>query len=108
MIYQSLVSFHARARTHTHAHARTRAPFICLLPVLDRLRCAEAALEEHRGIELGHSFYLGTKYSAPFKAEVTVGDRGRVPLEMGCYGLGMTRILAAIVEVRQNLGVVVN
>ncbi len=51
-----------------------------------------------RGIEVGHIFQLGTKYSAALKAEV-VGEDGRpVTMEMGCYGIGVSRIVAAAIE----------
>ncbi|XP_066298815.1 probable proline--tRNA ligase, mitochondrial [Branchiostoma lanceolatum] len=57
------------------------------------------ALSLTQGIEVGHTFYLGTKYSAVFNASF-LNNKGQPQLcEMGCYGLGMTRILAAAVEV---------
>ncbi|MCE2988723.1 MAG: proline--tRNA ligase [Burkholderiales bacterium] len=51
-----------------------------------------------RGIEVGHVFYLGTVYSAPMKA--TFLDENGKPqlLEMGCYGIGVTRLLGAAIE----------
>ena len=51
-------------------------------------------LERTKGIEVGHSFLLGDKYSAPFSA-VAQPEPGSKPsvLQMGCYGLGVTRIL---------------
>ncbi|XP_019642078.1 PREDICTED: probable proline--tRNA ligase, mitochondrial [Branchiostoma belcheri] len=52
-----------------------------------------------QGIEVGHTFYLGTKYSSVFNASF-LNNKGQPQLcEMGCYGLGMTRILAAALEV---------
>jgi prolyl-tRNA synthetase len=51
-----------------------------------------------RGIEVGHIFQLGTKYSTPMKA-VVLDESGReVTLFMGCYGIGVTRIVAAAIE----------
>ena len=51
-----------------------------------------------RGIEVGHIFKLGTKYSAALKAEV-LDEQGRsAPLLMGCYGIGVTRVVAAAIE----------
>ncbi len=51
-----------------------------------------------RGIEVGHIFQLGTKYSTAMKATV-LNDQGRqVVLEMGCYGIGVSRIVAAAIE----------
>jgi prolyl-tRNA synthetase len=51
-----------------------------------------------RGIEVGHVFYLGTKYSAAMNA-VYLDEAGKPqPMEMGCYGIGVTRILGAAIE----------
>ena len=51
-----------------------------------------------RGIEVGHVFYLGTKYSEAMQATY-VDEAGKArPLEMGCYGIGITRILGACIE----------
>jgi prolyl-tRNA synthetase len=51
-----------------------------------------------RGIEVGHIFYFGTKYSAPLKAEVAGPDGQTRPVEMGSYGIGVSRLVAAIIE----------
>jgi prolyl-tRNA synthetase len=51
-----------------------------------------------RGIEVGHIFYFGTKYSAPMKAEVTGPDGKNAPVEMGSYGIGVSRLVGAIIE----------
>ncbi|XP_046941188.1 probable proline--tRNA ligase, mitochondrial [Lynx rufus] len=56
-------------------------------------------LTENRGIEVGHTFYLGTKYSSIFSAQFTNAHGKPCLAEMGCYGLGVTRILAAGIEV---------
>lgn len=58
----------------------------------------KGVLAIERGIEVGHIFYLGTKYSAAMKA--TFLDQNGKPqlLEMGCYGIGITRLPAAAVE----------
>ena len=55
-------------------------------------------LSIQRGIEVGHVFYLGTKYSEAMSA--TYLDEGGKPrlMEMGCYGIGITRILGAAIE----------
>ncbi len=55
-------------------------------------------LEIKRGIEVGHIFQLGTKYSDSMSANV-IGEDGRaVNMNMGCYGIGVTRIIAASIE----------
>ena len=51
-----------------------------------------------RGIEIGHIFYLGTKYSQPMNATFLDEDGKPKPFEMGCYGIGITRLPAAAIE----------
>jgi prolyl-tRNA synthetase len=51
-----------------------------------------------RGIEVGHVFYLGTKYSAALNANFIDEDGKAKPMEMGCYGIGVTRLLGAAIE----------
>ncbi|MDE1939305.1 MAG: proline--tRNA ligase, partial [Alphaproteobacteria bacterium] len=51
-----------------------------------------------RGIEVGQVFYFGTKYSAPMKAVVAGPDGKEVPVEMGSYGVGVSRLVGAIIE----------
>ena len=51
-----------------------------------------------RGIEVGHIFYFGTKYSAPMKAVVAGPDGVDRPVHMGSYGIGPSRLVAAIIE----------
>ena len=58
----------------------------------------KGSLEIKRGIEVGHIFQLGTKYSDSMNANV-IGEDGRaVNMNMGCYGIGVTRIVAASIE----------
>ncbi len=51
-----------------------------------------------RGIEVGHIFYFGTKYSEPMKATVQGADGKPVTVHMGSYGIGPSRVVAAIIE----------
>jgi prolyl-tRNA synthetase len=51
-----------------------------------------------RGIEVGHVFYLGTKYSKAMNANFIDEDGKAKPIEMGCYGIGVTRLLGAAIE----------
>lgn len=51
-----------------------------------------------KGIETGHVFYLGTKYSVPMKATYLSEAGTEHPIAMGCYGIGVSRILAAAIE----------
>ena len=56
------------------------------------------ALQSARGIEMGQTFQLGTKYSEAMGATFADVDGAEKPLVMGCYGIGVSRTLAAIVE----------
>ncbi|MBI3621848.1 MAG: proline--tRNA ligase [Nitrospirae bacterium] len=60
-------------------------------------RC-QAPLETHRGIEVGHIFMLGTKYSEAMKAAVLDPQGHEQPMVMGCYGIGVSRTVAAAIE----------
>jgi prolyl-tRNA synthetase len=51
-----------------------------------------------RGIEVGHVFFLGTVYSEPMKATFLAEDGKPQPMQMGCYGIGVTRLLGAAIE----------
>ncbi|WP_091739433.1 proline--tRNA ligase [Phenylobacterium immobile] len=51
-----------------------------------------------RGIEVGHIFYFGEKYSKPMKASVTGPDGVDKPVHMGSYGVGVSRLVAGIIE----------
>jgi prolyl-tRNA synthetase len=51
-----------------------------------------------RGIEVGHIFYFGEKYSRPMKAVITGPDGVERPAQMGSYGVGVSRLVAAIIE----------
>ena len=55
-------------------------------------------LKIKKGIEVGHIFKLGTKYSNSMKAFVTDSNGDSIPMIMGCYGIGISRIVAAAIE----------
>ncbi|WP_343699094.1 proline--tRNA ligase [Caulobacter sp.] len=57
-----------------------------------------------RGIEVGHIFSFGTKYSEPMKATVQGPDGQQVPVQMGSYGVGVSRLLGAIIEASHDEG----
>ena len=61
-------------------------------------RCDHGALESYRGIEVGQIFYLGKKYSETMGATYLDSEGRERPMEMGCYGIGITRLLAAAIE----------
>jgi prolyl-tRNA synthetase len=67
----------------------------------DAAAFGEVATEQQvsaRGIEVGHIFYFGTKYSEPMGATVTGPDGTDRPVHMGSYGIGPSRLVAAIIE----------
>jgi prolyl-tRNA synthetase len=61
-------------------------------------RCESGVLEAYRGIEVGQVFYLGTKYSEAMGATYLDAEGRERPIEMGCYGIGISRMVAAAVE----------
>jgi prolyl-tRNA synthetase len=61
-------------------------------------RCQGGTFAEHRGIEVGQVFYLGTKYSEAMGATFLTADGQQRPIEMGCYGIGITRTVASAIE----------
>jgi prolyl-tRNA synthetase len=87
-----------------------------LQPVIDRFTLLYAATDEMhnadefdqkvaaadrvsaRGIEVGHIFFFGEKYSKPMKAVVAGADGAETPVQMGSYGVGVSRLVGAIIE----------
>ncbi len=67
-----------------------QAKFEAEVPEADRLSA--------RGIEVGHIFFFGTKYSEPLNAVVTGPDGKDVPVQMGSYGIGVSRLMGGIIE----------
>jgi len=61
-------------------------------------RCPDGIYEGHRGIEVGQVFYLGTKYSQAMGATYLDAAGQEQLMEMGCYGIGITRTAAAAIE----------
>jgi len=53
-----------------------------------------------KGIEVGHIFYFGDKYSKPLKCSVDLKDGKKVNVKMGSYGIGVSRLVAAIIEAK--------
>ena len=64
----------------------------------DPCPCCGAPVKHTRGIEVGQVFKLGTKYSVPMGATYMDENMNEHPIVMGCYGIGVTRTLAAVVE----------
>jgi prolyl-tRNA synthetase len=61
-------------------------------------KCETGKLEVFKGMEIGHIFKLGTKYSDSMGATVLTQDGKEVPIVMGSYGIGVERIMSAAVE----------
>lgn len=61
-------------------------------------RCGKGALKFRRGIEVGHVFKLGTRYSRALGAALKDSKGRDAPLIMGCYGIGISRLMAALAE----------
>ena len=55
-----------------------------------------------RGIEVGQIFYFGTKYSESMGAEVVMPDGSRKPVEMGSHGIGVSRLIGALIEANHD------
>jgi prolyl-tRNA synthetase len=91
-----------------------------LKPVIDRFTSLYAATDEMhnadefdqkvaaadrvsaRGIEVGHIFFFGEKYSKPMKAVVAGADGAETPVQMGSYGVGVSRLVGAIIEAHHD------
>jgi prolyl-tRNA synthetase len=69
-------------------------PASCPIPASD--------LVSARGIEVGHIFYFGDKYSRPMGAVVAGPDGEPVPIEMGSYGIGVSRLVGALIEANHD------
>jgi prolyl-tRNA synthetase len=82
--------------------ARWTAPYAATSDVHDAARfekeVPEAERIETRGIEVGQVFYFGTKYSQPMRAFVTGADGVERPVHGGSYGIGISRLVGAIIE----------
>jgi prolyl-tRNA synthetase len=64
-------------------------------------RC-DGILQMHNAIEVGHIFKLGTRYSEPMRATFVDEDGKEKPFVMGCYGIGVSRILATVAEIHHD------
>jgi len=60
--------------------------------------CGKGTIEIKRGIEVGHIFQLGTKYSEAMGATILDSNGKSQPMTMGCYGIGVTRVVASAIE----------
>lgn len=75
----------------------------------DKSPCGQGEVEITRGIEVGHIFQLGDKYTKALKAQVQGEDGNLTDITMGCYGVGVSRILAAAIEQNNDdRGIILN
>ncbi|KAK9454756.1 hypothetical protein V1511DRAFT_500894 [Dipodascopsis uninucleata] len=65
-------------------------------------KCEKGILNETRAVEVGHTFYLGTKYSDPLRFSFVDESNERSIVEMGCFGIGVSRLLSVIAEVTRD------
>ncbi|MDB5163542.1 MAG: putative prolyl-tRNA synthetase, prolyl-tRNA synthetase [Candidatus Saccharibacteria bacterium] len=70
--------------------------------IIHDLGLTKSELEEVKGIEVGNIFSLGTKFTKPFEVEVEDAEGGRVAPLMGCYGIGISRLMGTIAEVMSD------
>lgn len=59
-------------------------------------------LSKSKGIEVGHIFYFGDKYSSPMNARISLESGESVPIQMGSYGIGISRLVGAIIEAHHD------
>ncbi|PHH75133.1 hypothetical protein CDD82_4561 [Ophiocordyceps australis] len=65
-------------------------------------QCKTGSLRLERGLELAHTFYLGTRYSEPLDLCVPVASGPDSPIHMGCYGIGVSRLIGAVAELKAD------
>jgi prolyl-tRNA synthetase len=65
-------------------------------------KCGSSEYEEKKGVEVGNIFKMGTKYSLPFDLKFRDKDGSEKSVLMGCYGIGLGRLMGAIVEVNHD------
>ncbi len=96
--YQNPESIREIVDKYTQYYARTEETHddSVFRKVDDRLR------ETGKGIEVGQIFYFGTKYSEAMNARVTMPDGSKIPVEMGSHGIGVSRLVGAIIEANND------
>ena len=90
------------AKAHAEVFARATSCYAATDEEHDAERFAKevpvARRVETRGIEVGHVFFFGSKYSHPLNATVTTSQGRDIPVAMGSYGVGISRLVAAAIE----------
>lgn len=90
--------FHIKNVNHGRDYTPVQIADLRLARAGDKNPNGEGLLKSYRGIEVGHVFYLGTKYSKAMNANFLNEKGESVPIEMGCYGIGVSRTVQAVIE----------
>ncbi|MYB47912.1 MAG: proline--tRNA ligase [Dehalococcoidia bacterium] len=90
--------YHVRNANYGRDFTADTITDIALAKAGDQCAKCEAPMGERRGIEVGHVFKLGTKYSEALDAHFPAQNEKQMPIIMGCYGIGVGRLLAACIE----------
>lgn len=88
--FQQVNGAEAASTAHSGTFLPSQAPENIACP-----RCSQQSLTSRRAIEVGHTFYLGTRYSEKLRATFADVQDQQIPIQMGCYGIGMSRIIGA-------------
>lgn len=90
--------FHLRAVNHPRDFQATKVADLRMAREGDKCPISNGRLKSFRGIEVGHVFYLGKKYSEKMKATFLDQNGKAQHFEMGCYGIGVSRTIQAAIE----------
>lgn len=90
--------FHLKNVNHERDFKITKSGDLRMAKEGDKCPQSNGTLKAYRGIEVGHVFYLGTKYSQKMNANFLDSQGKAKPFEMGCYGIGVTRTVQAAIE----------
>ena len=90
--------FHLKNVNHERDYKVTKTADLRMAREGDKCPLSDGRLKSYRGIEVGHVFYLGKKYSEKMKATFLDAQGKAQNFEMGCYGIGVTRTVQACIE----------
>lgn len=90
--------FHLRNINHNRDYSPTEVADLRVAREGDKNPAGTGLLKSFRGIEVGHIFYLGTKYSKSMNATFLSEKGDATLIEMGCYGIGVSRTVQAVIE----------
>ena len=93
--------YHLRGVTPDRDYASEYFDLRTVQPKEACIRCGQP-LEVSQALEVGHIFKLGTRYSETMGASVLNAEGKQVPIVMGCYGMGLERIMAAAIEISHD------